>query len=112
MPTKDKEKIKATRRKNYEKNKQHIVEKTQRNRKEKSNWLREYKSTLSCVRCGQDHPATLDFHHRDPSEKEVLISKITLKGWSIERMMIEINKCDVLCANCHRILHYDENMSV
>jgi hypothetical protein len=66
-------------------------------------WLREYKSHLRCERCGEDHPACLDFHHRDPEQKEVIVSKLVdQRGWGIERILREIAKCEVICANCHR----------
>jgi len=68
----------------------------------------EYKLTLECSICSQNHIATLDFHHRDPSEKDYLVSKMWKDGVSFKTIMMEIEKCDILCANCHRILHYDE----
>ncbi len=37
-------------------------------------WFREYKSSLSCENCGEDHPACLDFHHIDPREKKFSVS--------------------------------------
>lgn len=62
----------------------------------------------SCTRCGEDHPATLDFHHRDASEKEIGIAQLVNMGWSVARIDAEIAKCDVLCANCHRKLHWEQ----
>ena len=59
-----------------------------------------------CVRCGESDLACLDFHHRDPSEKEGHIGHI--RRFSVERINAEIAKCDVLCANCHRKHHRDE----
>jgi len=70
-------------------------------------WIEEYKATLSCEHCGENHPATLDFHHRDPSIKEFGIQEAVSMRYSIERVQKEIEKCAVLCACCHRILHYD-----
>lgn len=67
--------------------------------------FRELKATLKCSRCPEDHPATLDFHHRDPAAKEVLISQAISKGWAWEKILAEIDKCEVLCANCHRKEH-------
>lgn len=69
-------------------------------------WLTEYKSSLSCILCGESHPSTLDFHHRDANDKEEVISKVIIKGWGKEKILDEIAKCDVLCANCHRKLHF------
>ena len=65
----------------------------------------EYKKGLDCQSCGEGHPACLDFHHRNPEEKELNIAHAT-GGYRIEAIMNEISKCDVLCANCHRKLHY------
>ena len=62
-----------------------------------------------CIRCGESDLACLDFHHRDPSEKEGHIGYI--RRFSIERIKAEIAKCDVLCANCHRKHHRDERHS-
>lgn len=68
----------------------------------------EYKSTLECVQCGQNHPATLDFHHviKDPANRK--ISELTQNGaYKQARKEIEA-KCVVLCASCHRIWHHEE----
>lgn len=64
-------------------------------------WLKEYKKTLKCSRCPENHPRCLDFHHRDPSEKEQVISE-AVRNFSLVRLKKEIDKCDVLCSNCHR----------
>lgn len=58
-----------------------------------------------CQRCGESfHPSVYDFHHRDPAKKSFNIDKSTiLNAWkSIEE---ELAKCNMLCANCHRIAH-------
>lgn len=44
-----------------------------------------------------------DFHHIDPSQKEVSWS--TLRNRSNDKIEKELNKCTLLCANCHRLLH-------
>ncbi len=56
-----------------------------------------------CQDCGYAAlPAALEFHHRDPSTKE-----FGLGNWhgSRERLLREAEKCDLVCANCHRIRH-------
>src|SRR4051794_15336455 len=68
-------------------------------------WMDELRSGLSCIECGENHPATLDFHHRDPSQKGFTLSRATTKSASRETLLVEIEKCDVLCANCHRKHH-------
>ena len=72
----------------------------------KARWV-IFKSTLSCIKCGFSHSAALDFHHINPSEKENLVSKLVSDGrYTAARK--EVKKCVVLCANCHRVHHYEE----
>ncbi len=90
----------------YERNKEYYKEKARKRKAEIREWFREYKSTLACIECGEDHPACVDFHHRDPKEKDMAIHRMVGTGRSIERLMEEIEKCDPMCANCHRKLHW------
>jgi hypothetical protein len=71
-------------------------------------FIQQQKVGLSCQRCGNSDTRVLDFHHLDKGNKEIGISFIHTKGWSNERILQEIAKCEVLCANCHRILHWEE----
>lgn len=68
-------------------------------------WFEAYKATLVCQHCGENHPATLVFHHRDPKTKEILVTQAVHNGWGVNRILEEIGKCDVLCTNCHKRLH-------
>jgi hypothetical protein len=67
--------------------------------------IREAKEGRHC-KCGEGHPACLDFHHRE-SNKVLGIAEIPKAGWSKERLLAEIAKCDLICANCHRKHHFD-----
>lgn len=59
-----------------------------------------------CVRCGyEEHPAALQFHHIDPSTKLFTIAEVANKAWS--SILSELDKCELLCANCHSIEHSD-----
>ena len=76
---------------------------------------RKYKKLLvkhlggKCERCGYDRcPAGFDFHHIDPEEKEFAISS-EMGSMKFERLLKEAKKCMLLCANCHRELHYYES---
>ena len=53
----------------------------------------------------------LDFHHKDPSIKDGTIAQMLINS-SKEKLLQVINKCDVLCANCHRDLHYQERQNI
>lgn len=69
-------------------------------------WFLEYKKTLSCEKCKLSDHRCLEFHHIDPKIKDDEISSMIAKGMLPERILEEIKKCMVLCANCHRIEHY------
>ncbi len=68
--------------------------------------LKEYRSNLKCEICGESHPSCIDFHHKDPSKKEIGISRSVWRGWRWERILNEISKCSVLCSNCHKKEHW------
>lgn len=70
-------------------------------------WLKQYKSEVKCNRCPENHIAVIDFHHMDVRKKELNISLVVRRGWSVKRIMKEIEKCEVLCSNCHRKLHFN-----
>lgn len=88
----------------YCNNKHNYTVRQKRMRHDRGEWLLNFKRNLSCVRCGETHPRCLDFHHRDPENKLGLVSRM-VKCNSLEKVIAEISKCDVLCANCHRKLH-------
>jgi len=46
-----------------------------------------------------------DFHHRNPNEKSFNPSAVTLANMSWEKAKVELDKCDLLCALCHRLEH-------
>lgn len=88
----------------YRRNKAAYIAKSRARRIEYNARWREFKSGLSCSECGQNHPATLDFHHPDRKEHSVSDLLRGEVGW--DKLMDEVEKCIVLCSNCHRILHY------
>jgi predicted class III extradiol MEMO1 family dioxygenase len=111
MPYKDENVKKAYHkqgsRKYYENNTEKVraaIKKVNKANKEK--W-QEFKATLKCSVCGENHPAVLDFHHIDPKEKTYSVSRL-VSDRSYSKAMEEIKKCIVLCANHHRIHHWDE----
>ena len=66
----------------------------------------EYLGSI-CVDCGDSlHPSKMQFHHREPSEKEYGISSKLSNGWSLDRLKPELDKCDLLCSNCHAYIEW------
>ncbi len=72
-------------------------------RHRRSRWINEIKTEYGCQLCKENSLEILDFHHLDPSVKEYNILAVSGKG--IKNLINEINKCVVLCANCHRRVH-------
>lgn len=69
-------------------------------------WMAEYKKTCKCKFCNETRPQALDFHHRDPATKKAKVSALVKESYSLAVIKAEIEKCEILCANCHRVLHY------
>lgn len=98
---------KEIRKKSYEKHKETDRARANRNKRKRKEWFRELKSKLKCERCPENHPACLEFHHLDPSEKNNHVSSMVHETYSEKRILEEIDKCIVLCANCHRKEHHE-----
>ena len=88
------------------KRKEAIIERTLSYKERNLEYIKERKS-CGCQKCGEKRFYVLDFHHIDPSIKDDSINH--LRTGSIEKLQEEINKCIVLCSNCHREFHYLEN---
>lgn len=94
-------------RRHYNENKQYYLDKAMKRTQELREWLKELKASLACEKCGEDHPACVEFHHKDPSLKDMELSTVVTAGWSKERILKEIEKCNVFCSNCHRKHHFE-----
>lgn len=80
-----------------------IEEALNRQRKFKRNCI-EYKGG-KCEMCGYDRcDAALEFHHKNPSEKDFSLAHVKLTSFS-DKIRQELDKCMILCANCHREEH-------
>lgn len=65
----------------------------------------EYKGN-KCIDCNIQYPYSVyDFHHLDPLQKDYDWNKLRLKSWS--NITKELDKCVLLCSNCHRIRHHN-----
>lgn len=63
-----------------------------------------------CEKCGYNNcEGALQFHHIDPSKKEFILSEFEVtKFCSLDDLKREVDKCQLLCANCHAEVHYND----
>ncbi len=67
--------------------------------------VHRYLRMKGCLICGYSKcPQAMDFHHVDPKEKDMHVSKMVGR-YSWTRTKKEMSKCIILCANCRRELH-------
>ena len=111
MPYKDpeiqKEKQREYNKKWYENNKIKHQAGVSKNKREYRRKWNAFKETLSCVKCGAQHPAIIDFHHVIRDKDKQAVNELASRG-RYAAAMEETKKCIPLCANCHRVLHWDE----
>ena len=112
MPYKDENKRKEYKtrwnKEYYIKNKEKEIGRTKSRKFEMKKWFSEYKKTLKCEICGENHIACLEFHHKDVSDKKFEISgALSRDYYSKNKILSEVEKCNVLCANCHRKHHFE-----
>lgn len=104
-PTQSKRAYKREWRRRNRKRRQEYKTKYTRNRKRRLLKLRGGK----CVKCGIIYDGTngaiFDMHHRNPKTKKFLLGQVMLVNIAWAKIVKEAKKCDVLCSNCHRLLH-------
>jgi hypothetical protein len=61
------------------------------------------KRTNGCKICGEDEPVCLDFHHLNPAEKDFSLGRAW--GFSEVKLKAEMEKCIIVCKNCHAKIH-------
>lgn len=83
-----------------EKNPQRLASRVEANQRAKE-FVCNYLDTHPCVDCGEADIVVLDFDHVC-GEKILDVSKMISRGYGLEAIAEEIEKCEVRCANCHR----------
>src|SRR5687768_10577066 len=73
-------------------------------------WIIEYKAQRGCGNCGIKDHRVLDLHHPYHVKKEFTVAYFR-RALGFARIKKEVEKCEVLCSNCHRILHWTERNS-
>jgi ArsR family metal-binding transcriptional regulator len=94
---------------NSEKRKNAVRERSREQLKMKIDFYNDYKSRLKCAKCGESKSYMLDMHHVNTEDKVNEIYIMIQRGYTIEKIKEELEKCIPLCANHHREFHYLEN---
>lgn len=80
-------------------------EQRRKRRKRKKHWIDRIKAEKGCLICGEDERVCLHYHHLNEEEKQFQLSQIAYNDAGKEKIKRELNKCVVLCANCHAKHH-------
>lgn len=98
--------INDAQKKQYSRNKIYYLDRNRDRRAANRKWYQELKSNTPCAKCGVKYPYyVMDYDHKDPTNKKHCIAH--MMGHSKKALQNEINKCELLCANCHRIKTYE-----
>ena len=92
---------KAWRQRNPEENRRRNRTNYQMRKERNRAYLRSFLLEHPCEGCGERDPSVLEFDHLDRQAKLKTVSDMALSA-SIAKLMAEVAKCRVLCANCHR----------
>ena len=74
-------------------------------------YLQARKRAAKCARCGESDVRCLDFHHRPGHVKVAGLARLATDGAAIKTLERELEKCVVLCKNCHAKEHFKDLMS-
>ena len=105
MPYKDRNKQKEYQQKHHQR--------TKKKKRKQQNQLKDQRQHFvleemqrrggKCAKCGFSDIRALDWHHLDPDEKVNSISEMIRDRVSMDKLQAELDKCELICANCHRI---------
>ena len=78
-----------------------FLSKQRKEQQARRQWMNDYKTERGCVDCGYNtHPAALDFDHVRGTKKFCIGHRVKC---SRKKLLPEMAKCDIVCANCHRV---------
>ena len=108
MAYKDPLKQKQAQAEHYQNNKTIYRDRLKARRAATQQFVDSIKLGKCCKFCSEDDVCCLDFHHRNPDSKAFTITFATKSGYAESRLLEEIEKCDIVCANCHLSHHKTE----
>lgn len=110
MPYKDKDKQRQNWKEHYERNKEKYVLRAKLYKKQLSLYIRTIKESTSCTDCGKKYPYyVMDFDHINGDKEYNIANMFRNKG--MQQVKKEIEKCEVVCSNCHRIRTHNRRSS-
>ena len=93
--------------------KQEHHQRTKKKKRKQQNQLKDKRQHLvleemqrrggKCAKCGFSDIRALDWHHLDPNDKVNSVSEMIRNRVSMDKLQAELDKCELICANCHRI---------
>jgi hypothetical protein len=107
MPHTNPEKQRLAKRAWYLKNKDKVRQQTKAQRTRNQEFVRSFLSEHPCVDCGESDIVVLEFDHQRDKTQEVC--ELARNGVSLQTLKNEIEKCDVVCANCHKRRTYQKS---
>jgi len=100
-------------REHYKNNLQYYLNKAHKRnrmlRQKYFDYIGPYLASHPCIDCGEKDILVLEFDHRDRKNKDFSINSIVKNTMPIEKLIVEIAKCDVRCSNCHQRKTAKEN---
>ena len=95
--------------KHYQDNKKQYADRNKKRRQAIVDLITYYKHEEICDNCGFDTWQILHFHHMDCQQKDFVIADAVKILPSLDRLLTEMDKCKLLCPNCHALEHFSEN---
>ena len=99
----------------YKQNTAYYLKKAQkRNEKvrlSQQEYIAVYLQDHHCIDCGETDILVLEFDHKDRTTKSDAVGNLIKRGFPLRKVIKEITKCEVRCANCHRRKTARENNS-
>jgi hypothetical protein len=93
--------MKEVRKRHYSENSNKVYDAVKTRRQAITDKIWAYKSQSQCIECGESNPVMLEFDHL--GDKDFNIATAAARGMSWSRIKAEIDKCEVVCANHHRV---------
>jgi hypothetical protein len=108
MPWLDKEKQREAIRKHYYANKQYYIDKSNKRREALRTYVYNIKNKTPCTDCKVQYPYYVtDFDHIEGNELKINTVSRLINSGNTRKVMEEIQKCELVCSNCHRIRTYN-----